>query len=64
MYAIEALIASLGIVLFGFISIPYIGGIYGVQITDLQGAQMSATFFVMHFVWLYALRKLFHRYEK
>lgn len=64
MHALESLIGSFGIVLFGFISIPHIGGIYGVEITDLQGAQMSATFFVMRFGWLYFLRKVFDRKAK
>lgn len=59
----EAFIASLGIMAFGWVSIPVVGHMAGVQITAHQGAVMSAWFFVLRFAWLYALRELFSKVE-
>lgn len=56
---IEPLIASLGIMAFGWISIPFVGHFAGVHISVQQGAAMSACFFVLRFAWLYALRVYF-----
>ena len=64
MHALEAFIGSLGILLFGMLSIPVVGHLFGVQISMEQGFYMGATFFVLRFAWLYLLRKLFHRWGK
>ena len=58
---LEALIASLGIMLFGWLSIPVVGHFAGVQITAQQGIVMSAWFFVLRLAWLYALRIFFSK---
>lgn len=56
---IEALVASLGIAAFGWLSIPVVGHLAGVQISGTQGITMSAYFFVLRLAWLYALRCYF-----
>jgi len=59
MHALEAFLGSMGILLVGMFTIPYVGGMYGVQISLHQGVYMSMTFFVLRFIWLYFLRKMF-----
>ena len=58
---LEALIGSTGIMLFGWLSIPIVGHLAGVEITTNQGVTMSAYFFVLRLLWLYALRRVFTR---
>ena len=58
---LEALIASLGIMLFGWLSIPIVGSLAGVGITVQQGIVMSVYFFGIRLVWLYLLRLVFTR---
>ena len=60
----EALVASLGIMVMGWVSIPLVGHISGVEITVGQGVVMSAWFFVFRLVWLYALRLLFAKVDR
>lgn len=60
----EALVASLGIMLMGWVSIPLVGHMSGVDITINQGVVMSAWFFVFRLVWLYALRLIFARADR
>lgn len=57
----EALIASLGIMCFGWLSVPVVGYLAGVTITAQQGIIMSFYFFVLRLCWLYALRLYFSR---
>ncbi len=64
MKLLEAFVASLGIMLFGWLSIPVVGHLAGVQITTHQGVVMSAWFFVLRLAWLYALRHVFERCNK
>ena len=58
---VEALVASLGIMVMGWVSIPVVGHISGVHITVQQGVTMSAWFFVFRLAWLYLLRRLFSK---
>ena len=60
---VEAMVASLGIMCFGWLSIPVVGGISGVAITGVEGFKMSAYFFVLRVVWLYMVRLYFSRRE-
>lgn len=55
----EALIASLGIMAFGWVSIPLAAWAVGVTVTVKQGAEMGLIFFALRLVWLYALRCYF-----
>ncbi len=55
----ESLIGSLGIMVFGWVSIPLVGYMAGVSITGSQGVKMSAYFFVLRLAWLYGLRLYF-----
>jgi hypothetical protein len=57
--ALEAFIGSFGILIFGFLSIPVAAAMVGAQVSASQGAQMSFIFFVLRFVWLYMLRRVF-----
>ena len=57
----EALVASLGIMAFGWLSIPVVGHLAGVHISSTQGITMGAYFFVLRLAWLYALRVYFSK---
>lgn len=59
MRAFESFIGSLGILVAGFLTIPIVGKLAGVEMTATQGVEMSAFFFIGRFVWLYALRVFF-----
>lgn len=59
MKALEAFFGSFGIFLFGFISIPFVGATFGVNMTNAQGAKMGIAFFVLRFMWLYLCRHIF-----
>lgn len=48
-----AFIGSLGILLFNLIAVPIVGRIHGIQMTKLQAAKMSTTFFIIRVLWLY-----------
>ena len=56
---LEALIGSLGIMAFGWLSIPVVGHFAGVAITGYQAIAMSTYFFVFRLTWLYCLRLYF-----
>jgi len=60
MHALEAFLGSMGILLVGMFSIPFVASIYGVEMSHTQGAQMSGTFFLLRWLWLYVLRRFFH----
>lgn len=64
MNAIEAFVASLGILLFGFATVPLAGWAVGVSITPQQGAGMGLLFFAGRFVLLWAVRTAFHRLQR
>lgn len=57
----EALIGSLGIMCFGWLSIPVAASMVGASVTVGQGFQMGLIFFAMRLAWLYALRCAFDR---
>ena len=59
MKALEAFLGSMGILMVGMFTIPYVGKMYGAKITRRQGIYMSLTFFVLRFIWLYSLRLIF-----
>jgi len=56
---LEAFIGSLGILVFGFLSIPLAAKWMGASITLDQGMGMSFIFFVSRFLWLLCLRAFF-----
>ncbi len=56
---LEAFVASFGILIFGFISIPIAASIVGVSMSEAQGAKMSFLFFAMRIVWLLCVRATF-----
>jgi hypothetical protein len=64
MRAFEAFIGSFGILLAGMFTIPFAAHLSGVQMNLMQGAQMSALFFIGRFIWLYIVRVVFSRIKK
>lgn len=60
MKALEALVGTVGIAAVGWFTIPLAAGVAGVQISTGQAATMSAVFFVGRFLWLLAVRHVFH----
>jgi len=56
---LESFIGSLGILVFGFLSIPLAAKWMGASITLDQGIGMSFIFFVSRFLWLLCLRSFF-----
>ena len=56
---IEPFIGSLGILIFGVVSIQFAGSLVGVQMTSMQSFGMSLIFFVARFIWLAILRFYF-----
>lgn len=63
MNALEAFIASVGIALVGWLSIPLVASLAGVAITTPQAVRMSAMFFALRFGWLWVLRTVFERFK-
>lgn len=61
MNALEAFVASLGILVAGFVTIPLAAWAVGAHVTTAQGAGMGALFFVARFAWLWLLRCYFER---
>jgi hypothetical protein len=63
---LEPFIGSLGILVFGFISIPIVGHLSGAEIDLVSAVKMSFIFFIGRFIWLYILRQIFskNRYAK
>lgn len=61
MRALESFIGSLGILAVGVFSIPFVAKIYGIEMSHAQGAQMSGTFFLLRWGWLYILRLYFSK---
>ena len=64
MRALEAFIGSFGILLAGIFTIPFVGGFAGVEMTSMQGLQMSLWFFFGRFLWLYVNRVFFSRMKR
>ena len=56
---LEAFVASSGILIFGFISIPIAAHLVGVEINEAQGAKMSFIFFALRILWLLCVRAAF-----
>lgn len=50
--------------LFGIVSIPFAAGLAGAEVSILQGAKMTAMFFIVGFLWTYAVRVLFSKIKK
>lgn len=59
----EALLGSVGIMVVGFITIPFAGSIAGANITLEQASKMSAVFFMGRLMWLWLLRHNYDRVE-
>lgn len=62
MNALEAFVASLGILLAGFVTLPLAAWLVGAHLTAGQGAGMGAILFVLRFLWLWGVRAAFHRF--
>ena len=61
-HAAEALVGSLGILLFGFVSLPVLAWLVGGSLTAGQGAIVGAILFFLRFLWLWGVRAAFHRF--
>lgn len=64
MNALEALVASLGILLAGFVTLPLAAWLVGAHLTAGQGAGMGVVLFVLRFAWLWAVRAGFDRLKE
>lgn len=59
----EPLIATLGILIAGFITIPFAADLSGNHIDTLGAIKMSFIFAAGRFIWLYLLRIYFLHHE-
>lgn len=57
----ESVIGSLGILIFGFITIPFAASVSGAQVSQVAAIKMSLLFFVGRIIWLYILRLSFDK---
>lgn len=64
MRALEAFVMEMGRRLFGILSIPFVAGLAGAQVSILQGLKMTAMFFVAGFLWTYAVRVVFSKIKR
>jgi len=64
MRALEAFVMETGRRVFGIFSIPFVANLFGANLTIEQGAKMTATFFVIGFLWTYAVRVFFSKIKK
>lgn len=60
MRALEAFVGTVGIALVGWLTIPLAAAVAGVDISTGQALTMSAVFFIGRFLWLLAVRCVFH----
>ena len=58
---LESFINSFSILLFGFVSIPIVAYMNGVDVNFRQGAIMSIMFFSLRFFWNLFIRIYFNR---
>jgi hypothetical protein len=61
-HAVEAMVGSLGILLFGFLSLPALAWLVGGSLTTGHGAVIGVILFVLRFLWLWAVRTAFSRF--
>lgn len=60
---LEAVVASFGILIFGFVSIPVVAHFAGAMVSIDQGLVMSGIFFCLRVLWLALVRTIFSKWE-